>query len=150
MPVPDSNYYPPVGFYFKVNVIGITGVNEGSFQEVTGLNFKFGTKDVEEGGENRFVHRFPTPAKYENLVLKRGMLLGSQLINWATTSIEQFTFKPTTVIVNLMDENSGPVSSWKFINAYPIGLRISDLKAQENAIVVETLELCFDYFTKTK
>jgi phage tail-like protein len=146
--MPANFYYPPVGFYFKVNVIGITGANEGSFQEVSGLSFKFGTKDVEEGGENRFVHRFPVPAKYDNLVLKRGMLIGSPLINWAKTSIEQFTFKPATVVVNLMDETSAPISSWKFINAYPIALKISDFKAQENAIVVETLELCYDYFSK--
>ena len=141
-------YYPPVGFYFKVNVVGITGANEGSFQEVSGLNYKLNIKEVEEGGENRFVHRFPVPPKYENLVLKRGMLVGSPLINWAKNAIEQFTFKTATVVVNLMDETSAPIASWKFINAYPVALKISDFKAQENAIVVETLELCYDYFSK--
>ena len=141
-------YYPPVGFYFKVNVIGISGANEGSFQEVSGLNAKIGVKEIEEGGENRFVHRFPTVPKYQNLVLKRGMLIGSPLITWAKTCIEQFTFSSKTVVVNLMDENSSPLASWKFINAYPVALRISDLKAQENAIAVESIELCYDYFTK--
>lgn len=146
----QSNYYPPVGFYFKVDVAGIDGKNEGSFQEVSGLNVKIGTEEVKEGGENRFVHRLPTPPKYENLVLKRGMLLGSGLIGWAQDSLEQFSFSPKTVNVNLMDENAGPIASWQFVNAYPVALRISDLKAQENAIVVETLELSFDYFQKTK
>jgi phage tail-like protein len=148
MPGAASSYYPPVGFYFKVNVIGITGANEGSFQEVSGLNAKLELKSVEEGGENRFVHRFPMPPKYENLVLKRGMLIGSPLINWAKTCVEQFTFKTATVVVNLMDANASPVASWKFINAYPVAIKISDLKAQDNAIVVETLELCYDYFNK--
>jgi phage tail-like protein len=144
----QDSYYPPVGFYFRVNVLGISGTNEGSFQEVSGLNFKFGVKDVEEGGENRFVHKFPIPAKYDNLVLKRGMLLGSPLINWARACIEQFTFVPTIVMVYLMDETSVPISAWMFVNAYPIGIKYSDLKAQENSIVVETLELCYDYFNK--
>lgn len=143
-----SSYYPPVGFYFKVNVIGITGQNEGSFQEVSGISVKVGVDEVKEGGENRFVHRMPTPPKYENLVLKRGMLLGSPLITWAQTSIEQVTFSPKTIVVNLMDEKSSPIASWKFINAYPVAIKVSDLKAQENAIVVETLELCYDYFNK--
>lgn len=143
-----SSYYPPVGFYFKVNVIGISGQNEGSFQEVTGLSVKIGTEEVKEGGENRFVHRLPTPPKYENLVLKRGMLLGSPLITWATTSIEQFTFTPKTIVINLMDEKSSPIASWKFINAYPVSIKVSDFKSQDNSIVVETLELCYDYFNK--
>jgi phage tail-like protein len=145
--MPDI-YYPPVGFSFKVNVEGITGINEGSFQEVSGINVKIAPKDVEEGGENRFIHRFPTAPKYENLILKRGMLIGSPLITWARSSFEQFTFSPKIVNLNLLDEQGSPLSTWRFVNSYPVSLKISDLKAQENAIVVETLELCFDYFTK--
>lgn len=141
-------YYPPVGFSFKVNIEGITGVNEGSFQEVSGLNAKITPKTVEEGGENRFVHRFPSPPVYENLVLKRGMLLGSPLIKWATNTFELFEFKPKIVNLNLLDETGAPISTWRFINTYPVAIKVSDLKAQENALVVETLELCFDYFTK--
>ena len=64
-------YYPPIGFSFKVNVEGITGVNEGNFQEVSGLNVKTSPKNIEEGGEIRFVNQFPSSPKFENLVLKR-------------------------------------------------------------------------------
>jgi phage tail-like protein len=149
-------YYPPVGFYFNVDVTlnepvkHITGNNEGNFQEVSGINVKLGVKEVEEGGENRFVHKFPVPPKYDNLILKRGMLKGSPLINWAKTTVEQFNFKTATVVVSLMDEEANPLATWKFTNAYPVGIKISDFKAQENAIVVETLELCYDYFKKEK
>ncbi len=141
-------YYPPVGFSFKVNVEGISGVNEGNFQEVSGLSVKIAPKNVEEGGENRFVHRFPTPPNYENLILKRGMLIGSPLIKWAKNSFELFTFKPKIVNLNLLDHTGAPISTWRFVNAYPVGMKISDFKAQENSLVVETMELCFDYFTK--
>jgi len=148
MPDNQSGYYPPAGFYFDVFVEGITGMNEGSFQEVSGLNVKLGTEEVTEGGENRFVHRLPTPPKYENLVLKRGMLKGSSLINWVRTSVDRFKFVPKMVVVKLLDATGKPLVSWSFSNAYPIGLRISEFKSQENALVVETLELSFDYFTK--
>jgi phage tail-like protein len=148
--MPFVSYYPPVGFYFRVDVGNMTGGSESNFQEVSGLNFKFGIKEVPEGGENRFIHKFPVPAKYENLVLKRGMLIGSPLITWAQTSVGQFTFKPVTVVISLMDEKSTPIASWKLINAYPVGLKISDFKGQDNAIVVESLELSFDYFDKVK
>jgi phage tail-like protein len=148
--MPTGPYYPPVGFYFRVEIGNMTDDSEVDFQEVSGLNFKFGVKEVPEGGENRFIHKFPSPAKYENLVLKRGMLIGSPLITWAQTSIGQFTFTPVTVVISLMDEKSQPIASWKLINAYPVGLKISEFKGQENAIVVESLELSFDYYDKVK
>lgn len=147
--MPDqSMYYPPVSFYFKVNVIGINGKNEGSFQEVSGLSVKLNLIDVKEGGENRFIHRLPVPPKYGNLVLKRGMLIGSPLVDWAKTSLEQFQFSPKTVMINLMDENASPLASWKFINAYPVAIKVSDFKAQESVLVLETFELSYDYFQK--
>src|ERR1700761_4700297 len=101
-----DNYYPPVSFSFSVTIPGITGANEGSFQEVSGLQVKLGTEEVKEGGENRFVHRLPTPPKYENLVLKRGMLpISSPLITWARKGVESFTFEPKTITISLLDEN---------------------------------------------
>ncbi|HEX5555515.1 MAG TPA: phage tail protein [Chitinophagaceae bacterium] len=144
----DELWYPPVGFYFKVNVIGVSGKNEGSFQEVSGLNVKIGAQEVKEGGENRFVHRLPTPPKYENLVLKRGILKGSPLVTWVKQGLEQFSFTRKTVVINLMNEKGEPIVSWKFVNAYPVAMKISEFKAQENSIALETFELSFDYFTK--
>ncbi|MBC7913222.1 MAG: phage tail protein [Pyrinomonadaceae bacterium] len=142
------SYYPPAGFFFTVTISGVSGIEESSFQDVSGLSAKLGTEDIKEGGENRFSYRFPTPAKYENLVLKRGMLVGSPLINWVKDGIEQFKFTPKLVIVSLLDANAAPLATWNFINAYPVAFKISDFKAQENAIVVETLELAYNHFIK--
>ncbi|MCJ8208323.1 phage tail protein [Mucilaginibacter sp. RS28] len=144
-----DNYYPPVGFYFKVNVIGVSGSNEGNFQEVSGLNIKLETQEVKEGGENRYAHRLPSPPKFQNIVLKRGLTTSSALITWAKAAVEQFTFSPKTVVINLMDENASPLASWNIKNAYPVALQFSDFKAQENGIVIETIDLAFDYFTRT-
>lgn len=153
MPIPppppsqaQTPYYPPVGFYFRVMVPGITGSNEGSFQEVSGLSATITPLEVKEGGENRFSHRLPQPPKYGNLVLKRGMLTGSTLIRWVQTSINLFSFTPVPVVVSLMNANRGLVASWQFVNAYPVALKMSEFKAQENTIALETLELCYDYF----
>lgn len=148
--MPSSTVPPffPAAFSFKVNVVGISGTYEGSFQEVTGISAKLGSFPIKEGGENRFEHRLPDRAKYDNLTLKRGMVLSSGLITWARKAIEEFDFTTKTVIVNLLDETSAPLASWSFKNAYPVALKISDLKAQDNAIVIETLELSYSYFTR--
>lgn len=146
--MPD-NFYPPVSFTFSVTVDGVKGANEGSFQEISGLNVKLGNEEVKEGGENRFIHRLPTPPKYENLVLKRGLFdISSPLIVWARKGVESFTFEPRTVLISLLDGDGQPSASWNVANAYPVSLLISEFKAQENGIAVETLELAFDYFTR--
>jgi phage tail-like protein len=143
-------YYPPVGFSFVVNITDIDGQYESNVQEVSGLNAKMNVEEVKEGGENRFVHRLPSPPKYENLILKRGMVTNSGLIDWARKAVEQFLFSTKTVVISLLDGDANHLATWNFVNAYPVSIKISDFKAQENAIVVETLELCYDYFQRIK
>jgi phage tail-like protein len=145
-------YYPPVGFHFRVEFT-LDGVRDGDvrFQEVTGLSAELGIEEVVEGGENRFAHRLPTRAKYANLILKRGLLTDSRLIDWCIDAIENFTIEPTTVDVILLNENHEPVSeSYSFVRAWPVKWAVSDFKAQENSIVVETLELAYNYFTRIR
>jgi phage tail-like protein len=143
-------YYPPVGFHFKVVFDGLDKVreNDASFQDVSGLSAELGIEEVNEGGENRFSHRLPTRPKYGNLVLKRGMLKDSGLIQWFKDAVEGFIFKPGTVTVTLLNEDHEPLEGWSFINAWPVKWVISDFKAQENAIVVETIELAYHYFRR--
>lgn len=145
-------YYPPVGFHFRVEFT-LDGVQDGDirFQEVSGLSAELGVEEVVEGGENRFSHRLPTRAKYSNLILKRGLLNDSRLIAWCTDGIENFVFEPTTVNVTLLNENHEPVAeSFSFVRAWPVKWAVSDFKAQENSIVVETLELAYNYFSRIK
>jgi phage tail-like protein len=144
-----GNYYPPVGFYFKVIISGVSGEQEGSFMEVSGISASITPEDKQEGGENRFSHRLPNPPKYSNLVLKRGMVLGSPLITWAQTSINTFTFTPKTAVVQLLNEKGKAISVWVFNRAYPVKLEMSGLKAmKEGEIMVETLELAYSFFEK--
>lgn len=141
--------YPPVGFYYKVNFINYTGKQEGSFQDVSGISVTITPEEVREGGENQFVYKLPSPPKYSNLVLRRGMLIGSTVTDWVTTSLSSFTFTPTTIIVMLLDLSGEVLYSWKFYDAYPVKLEVSGLKANgPGEIVVETLELAYKYFEK--
>jgi phage tail-like protein len=148
MSIPSNVQLFPVAFSFLVKVTGVSGTYEGSFQEVTGLNAKIGLEELKEGGENRFVHRLPTPPKYDNLVLKRGMVLNSELITWAKDAIENFNFTTKSVLVSLLDENLKPLATWSYVNAYPVAIKISDLKAQDNSIACESIELAYDYFQR--
>ncbi len=142
--------YPAVGFHFKVEFVGLDGAtdNDVRFQQVSGLTAEVGTEELKEGGENRFAHRLPQPASYQNLVLKRGLLTDTALIDWFRDAIENFVFDPVTVDVSLLNENSDPLMYWSFIGAYPLKWSVSDLDAGKNDVVVDTIELAYQRFTK--
>lgn len=143
-----SVYYPPVGFHFKVEFGLENAGRDVRFQEVSGLSSEIGTEELQEGGENRFSHRLPGRVKYGNLVLKRGMLTDSALIDWFRNAVEEYTFEPVDVQVTLLNEDHDPIMSWSFTRAWPVKWSVSDLKAQDNSLVVETIELAYNYFRR--
>lgn len=141
-------YHIPVGFYFKVEVSGVGTGDDALFQEVAGLGAEINVEEVQEGGQNRYVHRLPNGAKYGNLVLKRGLFNDSELAQWCRDAIENFSFDTKDVTVTLLNEEGEPLASWQFTGAWPVKWSISDLKAQDNALVIETLELAYRWFRK--
>jgi phage tail-like protein len=150
MPEADRPYSMPRTFHFKVEFQDVPGVtvNDVRFQDVSGLNAEIGIEEVKSGGENRFSHRLPTRARYSNLVLKRGMLIDSGLIKWFIDAVENFSFLPATIVVKLLDKDHQPIQSWSFIKAWPVKWNVADLRANENSIVVETIELAYQYFKR--
>ena len=147
-----DGYYPPVGFHFQVDFGFLNSDGDDArFQEISGLNAEVGIEEITEGGENRFTHRLPTRGKYSNLVLKRGLFLNSQLADWCKDAIEGQNISPTTINISLLDEKGEPLGfNYSFIKAYPVKWSISDFKSMDNSIVVETLELAYNYFTRIK
>ena len=138
----------PVVFHFAVEVAGFTADEDIRFQEVTGLSGEVSTEEFREGGLNEYAHRIPTGSKYGNLVLKRGFASGSSLIEWCRKAIEDFSFEPRDVTVYLLGKDHMPLATWSFHGAYPAKWSISDLKAQENALAIESLELVYRQFRK--
>ena len=140
-------YNLPVSFHFNVNIGGDTK-DDIRFQEVNGLTAEISVEELVVGGENMFTYRLPVKAKYNNIILKRGMLKNSKLIDWFRNAVEHFQFEPRDIKINLLNEKNEPVAFWKVIQAYPVKWVISDFKASENALVIETIELAYQYFQR--
>jgi phage tail-like protein len=143
-----QNSYP-VGFYFELSFKG----EDAAFKEVSGISKEMSLEEVVCGGENRFKYRLPTVATSQNLVLKRALIPeGSKLIDWCASTMDESLASAITthdVSVSLFDA-SGTVSiMWTFYNAYPVKYSVSDLKSQENEIVIESIELAYTYFVIT-
>jgi phage tail-like protein len=121
---------------------------ECAFQEVKGINVSLETKTYEEGGVLDYSHKLPVRAKYDNLELKRGFLHGSSLLTWVNDAVRNFTFTPKLMQVFLLNELGNELVMWSFGNAYPVAMKISEFKAQDNSIVVETIEIAYSYFER--
>ncbi len=152
-----ASYYPPTGFHFRVEFQGISGMDsdtEQRFQDVGGLSFEIEYETVNEGGENRFSHKFPKRNKYPNLVLKRGLLTNTALLDWMNAAMNTFytvviyDFKPADILISLLDEAGNPLAVWSVVQAYPVKWSVSDFRSTENAVVVETIELAYQYFER--
>ena len=54
----------------------------GGFSECSGLECTLQVQEYPEGGQNNFVHKFPTRMTYANITLKRGITFLENLWNW--------------------------------------------------------------------
>jgi phage tail-like protein len=113
------------------------------FAKVSGLSAEVDTITLAEGGENRYAHRLPDRIKYGNLVLERGMVVGSPLCLELNVSLTTFKFNPSNVIVTLFSDAKLPLAAWMFQNAYPVKWSTADLDASDGKIVIETMELAY-------
>lgn len=142
-----DHYYPPWGFYYKVEFEISKTSNDVRFQSVSGLTVEYDYENFKEGGENRFEHKLPVRTKYADMVLKRGMLTDSKVIEWFLEAFRDRKFSPTDLNIILMNEKKGIVRTWKVAHAIPKKWLVSDFNASENSIVIETMELTYRYFT---
>lgn len=143
---------PPIGFHFSVEFPKSISddINDQKFQSVSGLTVDVETEEITEGGENRFKHKVPVRTKYPSLVLKRGLLTNSKVISWVREAVEDYKFKPGNIIVKLLNEEHQPLMTWNIVHAYPVKWSVNEFDAEKSQLVIETLELSYNYFKVLK
>jgi phage tail-like protein len=133
---PGARNDPLLNYRFLVLV---DGLEAAVFSEVGGLEMQVKSDELREGGENAFVHHLPTRVEYGNLTLKRGYDKDGALFQWCFGQLER-----RTVTVQLIDQATRrpvPGATWVFDAAYPVKWTGPALKASDNAIAIESLEL---------
>ncbi len=128
---------PLGGFRFLVQ---IDQLQVGGFSEISGLQAETKYETYEEGGQNGFVHRFPTRREYPPLVLKRGVLLSLGLWNWYNSfTVGKMT--PRDGSIMMASDDYSQLLIWNFIQAYPVKWIGPQLNAGQGSLAVESLEL---------
>lgn len=113
------------------------------FKRVSGLTSSINTIDLREGGQNIYTHKLPDGITHENLVLERGMVVGSPLNVEFNIALSLYSVTPSNVIITLFNENTIPIAAWMCIKAYPVKWSTSDLDASEGNLVIDTFELAY-------
>lgn len=150
---------PLKGFHFSVDLKS-SKTFDSQFQEVSGLTAEMEIEEIVEGGVNNYKHRLPGRVKYNNLVLKRGIILkSSELHDWLEdclfkeNSLERITTKDLQVALLLEKDadqkfaKSKEALVWTINKAYPVKYSMSNFNAQENALAIETIEFAFRNIT---
>lgn len=128
---------PHLSYRFKVELDSLV---VAGFSEVSGLQVEVETEDYREGGVNDYVHKLPKGAKYNNIVLKRGMTDSDALWKWHREVVSgKIKSKNCTII--LLDFEENEKWRWTFEGAYPVKWTGPDFKADSNAVAIEALEL---------
>lgn len=145
-----NGYVPPPAFYFTVMVAGsgtalqLLSGTDGSFQEASGMEAKFETETVKEGGENRYVLTLPVSTTSPNLVLKRGYVTKpSFLSEWAAQTVGSTFNSPIltqSLVVMLIGSERIPLVAWNFDRAWPVRWVTGPFDSQKNEVLTEVLE----------
>jgi phage tail-like protein len=158
--------YQTVNFLFSVVFSSNGNAFDIRFQSVTGLDATLETETIKEGGENRFEHVIPVRRKYGPLVLKRGVLAynESDITKWLKMIfdegfdyIEDLSKPPEeranennirtidTVQIQLLNEAHQPLMTWTVNNVWPRSWKIGELNAERGEVLIETMELNYNY-----
>jgi phage tail-like protein len=132
------NNYPQLTCHFQVE----WGGTRIGFTEVSGLSVEFDVVEYREGSSPEYhALKMPGPVKYNNIILKRGIMKGdNEFYQWMNTvKLNQIERRDLTI--SLLNENHEPVMTWKVKNAWPVKLESPVLKANASEAAIETLEL---------
>lgn len=145
-------------FHFIVSFIGVSTNRDKpenqeftmGFSEVSGLNAELQVEEIADGCSVIPAYKLPKPVKFPNLVLKRALCRSTgDFLKWIEEAVYNFQFMPCTVNVSLVGSSKNDIlRAWKFMNVYPLKLKLSDLSSTKNEVVIETLELAYRDFSR--
>jgi phage tail-like protein len=123
--------------------VQVEGVAQAVFTEVSGLAMEMTVEDVEEGGNNGFVHRLPGRCKVSNLTLKRGMTTSNDFFKWSM-NVASGKIERKNVSVILYNLDGSEALRWTFEGAYPVKWTGPQFKADDTTVAIETVELAHE------
>jgi phage tail-like protein len=120
--------------------VEIEGLIVGGFSEVSGLKVEIDVETYSEGGRNEFSHQLPGRVKANTITLKRGLTDIDTLWPWIEDTTRGI-FTRRNLTIYLLDNAGLPAMWWDVFKAYPVRWEGPELRANGNAVALESMTL---------
>jgi phage tail-like protein len=137
---------PHLGLFFWVQ---LGQVEIAGFKECSGLKIETEVFEYVEGGLNTYTHKLPVRTKYGNITLKRGLDEGQDLYRWYVKAM-QGVIQRQNISIIVYDSRGKEVQKWDLQRAFPCKWTGPDLKTDQGAVAVETVEIAHEGLLPTK
>ncbi len=89
----------------------------------------------------------PGVKKYSNIILKQGVFKSDEKVWQWINEIRMNTIKRKSITISQLDDAGKSIRVWSLVNAWPIRITGIDLKAYNNEVAVESIEIALEGFT---
>lgn len=136
--------YPVQNFHFRVE----WGGTHAGFESVENLEVRSAYIEYREGNSQEYgTIKLPGRPIYGNIVLRRGVFPNDrEFYMWWREMISNNIGSPyrRTVLITVLNDKHEPLMTWQLHNAFPVRFAVSNLNAQGNEVLIETLELAYE------
>jgi phage tail-like protein len=133
-----------------LDLLGGATLADGAFQECSGLEVDMDVQEYPEGGRNDGIIRRVGRAKYQNIVLKRGMFIELGNVNrelWTWLQDVVSGVRPVRRydgLVEVMDVGEDVVARWAFERGLPAKVTGPQLNAKTGDVAIEELHIAHE------
>lgn len=141
-----------IGFEAAIGVGSSAGdlLGDGGFQECSGLEVEMDVQEYLEGGRNAAVVRRVGRAKYQNIILKRGMFYSGTNVNrdlWSWLQDIVAGVRPVRRydgLIEVMSAGDTVAARWAFDRGLPARIKGPELNAKTGEIAIEELHIAHE------
>ena len=134
-----------VDSFFTVKLDGDPMAQDTWFREVSGLNIYIDQTEVQEGGKNDGPWKRPGPARFENLVLRRGISHSMKMFEWINNAVQGNVQRMSGKISLMQRNHIGAVMEWTFNNGWPCRYEGPKLASDtSDELAIETIEIAHE------
>jgi phage tail-like protein len=126
-------------------------LTDGGFAECSGLDLEMDVQELQEGGRNDGVIRRVGRARYQNLVLKRGMLhprggpVDRELWQWLQDVLAGVRpVRRYDGLVEVMSVGAEIAARWSFVRGLPAKVTGPQLNARTGEVAIEELHIAHE------
>jgi len=152
LPLDDILEHPVPIYQFSIE---ISGKIVALFQTISSMEASRKVEPLVVGGENDFGREFPGHVSFSHITFGVGLTTSDFFWKWMMAgSTDGYAISKDFTLIQRRN-NPDPdgsdvfpvVKRWNFKNAFPVSWKLSELSLDDSSkIVIESLELSFDYF----